>query len=83
MVYKKSTKDRQKNKVELNLLDLYTEFRFPFIQSLDMCHMGRGYYKAINNMYYLYGDFNDNQIHRSHVMQTAGTELTKTALKYE
>ncbi len=63
--------------------DLHTEFRHLLIQSLDMCHMGRGYYEAINNMYYLYDDFNDNQIHRNHAMQMAGTELTKIALRNE
>lgn len=63
--------------------DLHTEFRHLLIQSLNMCHMGRGYYEAINNMYYLYDDFNDNQIHRNHAMQMAGTELTKMALKNE
>jgi hypothetical protein len=76
------------NKVNLNLdeiadFDLHTEFRHSLIQSLDMCHMGRGYYEAINNMYYLYDDFNDNQIHRNHAMQMAGAELTKTALSME
>jgi hypothetical protein len=34
-------------------------------------------------MYYLYDDFNDNQIHRNHAMQMAGTELTKIALRNE
>ena len=80
-------KDR-KNEVNFNLdeiadFDLHTEFRHSLIQNLDMCHMGRGYYEAINNMYYLYDDFNDNQIHRNHAMQMAGTELTKKALNIE
>ncbi len=68
---------------EITDFDLHTEFHHSLIQSLDMCHMGRGYYKAINDMYYLYDDFNDNQIHRNHAMQMAGAELTKTALSME
>ncbi len=50
-------------------------------QSIDMCHMGRGYYEAIEKLYYLYDDFNDNQVHRNHAMQMAGAELTKKALE--
>ena len=64
-------------------IDLHAEFRHLLIQSVDMCHMGRGYYAAIKDMYYLYDDFNDNQIHRNHAMQMAGTSLVKRALKYE
>ncbi|MEE9336484.1 MAG: hypothetical protein V3U87_00240 [Methylococcaceae bacterium] len=73
----------QLNLPKIDDFDLHTEFRHSLIQSLDMCHMGRGYYEAINNMYYLFDDFNDNQIHRNHAMQMAGTELTKMALKNE
>ncbi len=85
-LYRHLMKDKN-NKAELNLpdiidFDLHTEFRRSLIQSLDMCHMGRGYYEAINNMYYLYDDFNDNQIHRNHAMQMAGAELVKAALKH-
>ncbi|MEE9426486.1 MAG: ATP-binding protein [Methylococcales bacterium] len=60
--------------------DINTETRQLLVQSLDMCHMGRGYYKAIDKLYYLYDDFNDNQIHRNHSMQMAGAELTKKSL---
>jgi hypothetical protein len=60
--------------------DIDTETRQLLVQSLDICHMGRGYYKAIDKLYYLYDDFNDNQIHRNHSMQMAGAELTKRSL---
>ncbi|WP_426994285.1 hypothetical protein [Methylomonas sp. CM2] len=60
--------------------NLRGETRRFLIQSLDMCHMGKGYYEAIGKMYYLYDDFNDNQIHRNHAMQIAGAELTKKML---
>jgi hypothetical protein len=82
---KKLLKEERANKVKLSLPDitnfhLHAEFRRLLVQSLDMCHMGRGYYDAIDKMYYLYDDFNDSQIHRNHALQMAAAELTKTAL---
>ncbi len=60
--------------------DLYAETRRFLVQSIDMCHMGRTYYEVIDKMYYLYDDFNDNQVHRNHALQMAGSELTKKCL---
>lgn len=60
--------------------DIEAETRQLLVQSLDICHMGRSYYKAIDKLYYLYDDFNDNQIHRNHAIQMAGSRLTNFAL---
>ncbi|WP_427501481.1 hypothetical protein ACQE3E_08055 [Methylomonas sp. MED-D] len=67
-------------KEKINDFNLEAEAGRFLEQSLDMCHMGRGYYQAINKMYYLYDDFNDNQIHRNHALQMAGRDLTHEAL---
>ena len=34
-----------------------------------------GYYRAISNLYYLYDDFNDRNIHYNHAIQMAGMDL--------
>ena len=75
----------KKNRPALGLVNFYdanlhTETSRLLVQSLDMCHMGRGYYDAIKELYSLYDDFNDNQIHRNHAMQMAGAKLTNEAL---
>jgi hypothetical protein len=44
--------------------------------SEEMFTMRRAYYEAINDLYYLYDDFNDRQIHFNHAIQMAGAELT-------
>lgn len=44
--------------------------------SEEMYTMRRAYYEAINDLYYLYDDFNDRQIHFHHAIQMAGAELT-------
>ncbi|MEQ1544936.1 hypothetical protein [Methyloglobulus sp.] len=69
------------NLSEIEDFNLTAEYRRLLVQSQEMCHMGRGYYEAIDKMYYLYDDFNDNQIHRNHAMQMAGSKLTRIALK--
>jgi tetratricopeptide (TPR) repeat protein len=43
--------------------------------SEEMYTMRRGYYESINDLYYLYDDFNDRQIHFNHAIQMAGAEL--------
>lgn len=43
--------------------------------SEEMYTMRRSYYEAISDLYYLYDDFNDRQIHLNHALQMAGTEL--------
>jgi hypothetical protein len=40
-----------------------------------MVSMGRAYYKAISDLYYLYDDFNDRLVHYNHALQMAGSEL--------
>ena len=42
----------------------------------EMYTMRRSYYEAISDLYYLYDDFNDRQIHLNHALQMAGAELT-------
>lgn len=69
------------NSDKIKDFDLKAETRRFLIQSLDMCHMGRGYYQAIEKLYYLYDDFNDNQIHRNHALQMAGAGLAKKSLE--
>jgi len=44
--------------------------------SEEMYTMRRAYYESINDLYYLYDDFNDRQIHFNHAIQMAGAELT-------
>lgn len=79
---KKNQKGKREFKLyRINNFSLTAEYRRLLIQSQDICHMGRGYYEAIDKMYYLYDDFNDNQIHRNHAMQMAGSKLTRIALK--
>lgn len=46
--------------------------------SEEMYTMRRAYYEAINDLYYLYDDFNDRQIHFNHSIQMAGADLTAT-----
>jgi hypothetical protein len=36
----------------------------------------RAYYEAISDLFYLYDDFNDRQIHHNHALQMAGFELS-------
>lgn len=42
--------------------------------SLEMTTMRRSYYESISNLYYLYDDYNDSQIHFNHAIQMAGYE---------
>jgi hypothetical protein len=80
-LYAHMQKNKPDNKlIEFRSFDLHAETRQRLVQSLDMAHMGRGYYQAIEKLYYLYDDFNDNQIHRYHALQMAGMELTRTSL---
>ena len=44
-------------------------------QSREMYTMGRMYYHAISDQYYLYDDFNDRRIHYNHAIQMAAGEL--------
>ncbi|HWM90517.1 MAG TPA: hypothetical protein VN493_07085 [Thermoanaerobaculia bacterium] len=41
----------------------------------EMYTMRRAYYEGISELYYLFDDFNDRQIHFNMAMQMAGTEL--------
>ena len=43
--------------------------------SRETYSMGRAYYSAIADMYYLYDDYNDRRIHANHAAQMAGGEL--------
>ena len=43
--------------------------------SEEMYTMRRSYYESISDLYYLYDDFNDRQIHFNHAIQMAGSEL--------
>lgn len=43
--------------------------------SEEMFTLRRAYYENISDLYYLYDDFNDRQIHISHGIQMAGAEL--------
>ncbi|MFO7561202.1 MAG: hypothetical protein R6X02_01060 [Enhygromyxa sp.] len=42
--------------------------------SLEVISMRRTFYESISNLYYLYDDFNDRQIHFNHALQMAGWE---------
>jgi len=44
-------------------------------KSEEMYTMRRAYYEGISNLYYLFDDFNDRQIHFNIAMQMAGTEV--------
>ena len=44
-------------------------------QSREMYTMGRMYYHAISDLYYLYDDFNDRRIHYNHAIQMAASDL--------
>ena len=48
--------------------------------SEEMISLRRSFYEAIADLYYLYDDFNDRQVHYKHALQMAGSELT-TVLK--
>jgi hypothetical protein len=43
--------------------------------SEEMYTQRRAYYEAIADLFYLYDDFNDRQIHFNHAIQMAGSEL--------
>ncbi len=43
--------------------------------SEEMYTQRRAYYEAISDLFYLYDDFNDRQIHFNHAIQMAGSEL--------
>ena len=44
-------------------------------RSEEMYTMRRAYYEGISELYYLFDDFNDREIHFNMAMQMAGTEL--------
>ena len=53
--------------------------------ALGITSMKRSYYAAIENLYYLYDDFNDRRQHFNHAQQMAGAELAqllKECLRY-
>lgn len=74
------TKKPELRLADFKNFDLEAVSRQLLVQSMDMCHSGRAYYKAIDTLYYLYDDFNDNQIHRNHAMQMAGSSLVIKSL---
>lgn len=53
--------------------------RQPALRALTMSDemhtMRRSYYEAISDLYYLYDDFNDRQIHSRAALQMAGAEI--------
>ncbi len=48
--------------------------------SLQMCTLKRAYYENISNLYYLYDDFNDRQLHFNHAIQMSGAEVATLLL---
>ncbi|MGM0575226.1 MAG: hypothetical protein ACQEXJ_05810 [Myxococcota bacterium] len=44
-------------------------------RSEEMYSQRRGYYSTVRELYYLYDDFNDRQIHFNHALQMAGSEV--------
>ncbi|EDM79601.1 hypothetical protein PPSIR1_21274 [Plesiocystis pacifica SIR-1] len=44
------------------------------VQSQEVISMRRAYYETISELYYLYDDFNDRQVHYNHALQMAGCE---------
>ena len=49
-------------------------------KSQQMITMGRAYYEVINNLFYLYDDFNDRGIHWRRALQMAGADLASVLL---
>jgi hypothetical protein len=45
------------------------------VASQEMYSMRRAFYENISDLYYLYDDFNDRQLHFNHAIQMAGAEL--------
>ena len=64
--------DKDKAKIE----PVYRAAQRDLHNSEEMYSMRRAYYEAINDLYYLYDDFNDRQIHFNHAIQMAGADLT-------
>ncbi len=46
------------------------------LSSQEMYTMRRAFYENISDLYYLYDDFNDRQLHFNHAIQMAGAELS-------
>lgn len=58
--------------------------RRDLLSSEQMSTMRRAFYENISNLFYLYDDFNDRQLHFNHSMQLAGLEyvsLMRTLMK--
>jgi hypothetical protein len=51
------------------------------LASQEMYSMRRAFYENISDLYYLYDDFNDRQLHFNHAIQMAGAELA-SLLRY-
>lgn len=45
------------------------------LSSQEMYSLRRSFYENISDLYYLYDDFNDRQLHFNHAIQMAGAEL--------
>lgn len=54
---------------------------FKLRESLEMISQGSAYYKNIADLYYLYEDFNDRDIHYNHSIQMASCELSNILLE--
>ena len=72
---KKKNKNNERKIIEEIPFDIKFEALRYVRESKGMYTMGRSFYNAITNLYYLYDDFNDQQIHRNHAMQMASSEL--------
>lgn len=51
-------------------------------ESREVYTMRNAYYQAIADMYYLYDDFNDRDVHANHALQMANTELATYLLRH-
>jgi len=45
-------------------------------RSQELVTERRAYYQAIQDLYFLYDDFNDRRIHNNHAVQMAGLEVS-------
>ncbi|MBF0195728.1 MAG: hypothetical protein HQL71_14300 [Magnetococcales bacterium] len=45
------------------------------VKSREMYSLGRAYYENINNLFYLFDDFNDRSIHHNHALQMFAADL--------